>query len=509
MADLDADGFDDLIIGAGETDIFGDTTRVNAGQVTVIAGREDPLPETMDLASEPVGYSRLTVLGATSNDRLGDAVTGADVNADGYDDVILGVPGEDPGGTRGDAGAVNVHFGDADFVFIGGVIDALTEAPDLQVLGDDAGDRLGEGVAAADLFGDGAWCVVAGAPLANQPGLSRDSAGEVTVIRGAAGLSGIVDLDAVTGLVRILGRDNSDEIGRVFTVGDVDGDGRDDLFLGAPMVNLTFPARTDAGEVVGFLDSTLAAGGVIDLDATAPDFQILGADSTDLWGEGVAAGLSLDRMGVDSLTLGGPGADPGTAPVRFQGGELAVFRGSAAGMAAERTAVTRVNAIDFNTDFGDVIRVDLHHFGVTGTTDLPITDTITLTREAPSGAGLPAVVAPVRWQVVTDHPGAQDGNIQIHLTDAEVFGLNPELLTLFHSPDGTAWSPLVTAVDERSLTVAARFESEGHFAVGEADLFDDILNRLLGVVPPPGYNLDVNGDGVVDVGDAVRYLLLE
>src|SRR6185295_7913389 len=122
----------------------------------------------------------------------GAAIVGSagDVNADGFDDVIVGAPNADPLG-RTDAGESYVIYGKADGI---GDIDlaTLTAAQGFKLSGAAAGDASGTSVSGAgDVNGDGIDDIIVGAPLADPSGV--DHAGESYVIYGKSG--GLADID--------------------------------------------------------------------------------------------------------------------------------------------------------------------------------------------------------------------------------------------------------------------------------------------------------------------------
>jgi FG-GAP repeat len=106
--DVNGDGIDDLLIGAGGADPNG---RFRSGASYVVFGTDQGFPATIDLASD----ADLTIQGGEPYDLSGISVSGAgDVNGDGIDDLIIGAIGATLAGTS------YVVFGAAD---LGGTID--------------------------------------------------------------------------------------------------------------------------------------------------------------------------------------------------------------------------------------------------------------------------------------------------------------------------------------------------------------------------------------------------
>src|SRR5690242_8008558 len=121
--DFNHDGFQDVVIGAPDTDFTpqGGDLRQNAGAVYVIFGRATFAASTIidtNLAAALTSQPDISIFGASSNDAVGFAVAAGDVNGDGVDDLIIGAPGLDsstgtPAVQLRDAGAVYVIYGAA------------------------------------------------------------------------------------------------------------------------------------------------------------------------------------------------------------------------------------------------------------------------------------------------------------------------------------------------------------------------------------------------------------
>ncbi len=260
-ADVNSDGFADLIVGAPNNDGAGGT---NVGRAYVFLGGP---------AADAIADLTLTGIGDT--DWFGYSVAGAgDFNGDGFADLIVGAYRNDAGGT--DAGQA--------YLFHGG--NPMDDTADLVLSGEQAGDNFGRSTAGAgDVNGDGYDDVIVGAPPENGPGSDR-----AYVFYGGSAADAIADL--------VL-----DEVGAyvfgqaVAGAGDVNGDGYDDLLVGGGNAFLYY-GGPEADEVA---DLTLTGGGSI-------------AGAGDVNGDGFAdmvIGAPGDAAGAGSVRVyhGGPGVD--------------------------------------------------------------------------------------------------------------------------------------------------------------------------------------------------------
>jgi len=239
--DINGDGYADVIIGAPDAVPAGGT---EAGETYVIFGSAAPLA-TVDLNSVSAD---MTIYGDDAGDKCGWSISSCDINGDGYADVIIGAYAADPAGGA-DAGETYVIFGSA---APPATVDLNSVSADMTISGDDAG-LSGISVSSGDINGDGYADVIIGAPRANPAG--GNYAGETYVIFGSAAPPATVDLNSVSADMTIYGDDVGDWSGRSVSSADINGDGCDDVIIGAPEAD---PAgRNEAGETYVIFGSGL------------------------------------------------------------------------------------------------------------------------------------------------------------------------------------------------------------------------------------------------------------
>lgn len=274
VGDVDADGFDDVAVGAPGKDDNGSSS----GEVKIFSGRDGTEIRSID--------------GDTSGDQFGWFLSDAgDVNCDKFPDMIVGAPTADLPG-RTDCGMARVISGKD-----GAILHTF--------YGDGTDDHFGWCVSGAgDVDRDGYSDLIVGAYRNSQNGTH---AGMARVYSGQTG--------AV--LYTWLGGAAGDELGwSVRDAGDVDADGHGDVLVGARYDDT---AHLDAGKAVlysgatgqpiaTFLGATVGAqmgfsvGGAGDVDADGYADIILGAafDSTP----------GTDAGGAFVISIGGTGNPP-------------------------------------------------------------------------------------------------------------------------------------------------------------------------------------------------------
>ncbi len=322
--DLNGDGIADIILSA--TDADGPRKeRANAGQVYVLFGSTS-LPRTIDLARQ---NADMTVFGRNATDQVGSVVVSANVNGDGFEDVIIAAPQADgPGNGRNNAGEVYIIFG---ATTLPARVDLAKDRPDVLIYGADAGDTLGVSVAFGDVDGDGVHDVILGAPGASGPQNKRSGAGEVYVLLGSSVRGGVHDFALGQYDMIVYGAEAGDRLGRAVASGQIGGASFAepfwDMVLGADSADGPENKRFNAGEAYLILGQSPLPRTV---DLAAKDAPVtasfLGAQSDDRLGSAVIAG-DLDGDGFAEVILGALNAD-GEGNLKPDSGEAYIFFGS-------------------------------------------------------------------------------------------------------------------------------------------------------------------------------------
>ena len=321
--DVDGDGLDDLIVGA-----FGNDEGDNyAGAAYVVFSAAGITAVNLDDVANGTGGFK--IIGEASGDKAGYSVSNAgDVNGDGFDDLIVGAYRSDTGGV--DAGAAYVVFGAASGITSVDLDAIALGTGGFKILAEMTNDNVGNSVSAAgDVNGDGFADVIVGARL--QPGGAN--IGAAYVMFGAA--SGITEVDLVdvangTGGFKITGEALGDIAGgSVDSAGDVNGDGFDDLIVGA--FSNDGGINGGAAYVVFGAASGITSVGLDSIALGTGGFKITGEYGGGQAGYTVSSAGDVNGDGFDDLLVGARLNDAGG---HYAGAAYVVF-----GAAASPTAV--------------------------------------------------------------------------------------------------------------------------------------------------------------------------
>ena len=274
--DLDGDGFPDLIIGSP----FQRVSHACEGMVYLVPG---PISGLV-----PLTRAVSTVSGDEEYDQAGSAIDApGDVNGDGLADLAFGAPGADDLAERGGA----AHL------FLGPIRGNLVASQsDVIIYGVGPDSACGTAVSGmGDVSGDGTNDLVIGAPgtgYQGEPGL--------VAVLWAKG-PGYYELDEMNVIIE---GEPDDEFG--YSIGDIhdlDGDGIGDVVVGAP--------GWDYGRGAVYLFTGVGEGGSF---IGTDDFsaKMVGEVTSDIAGASLESPGDLNGDGHNDLAVGAPGASEGS-----------------------------------------------------------------------------------------------------------------------------------------------------------------------------------------------------
>ena len=269
--DFNGDGFDDLAVGVpGEN--------AGRGAVNVIYGSSGRLSSN---GNQSWSQEQDDITGgAERGNGFGSALTGADFNGDGFDDLGVGLPGED-------GGSVIVIYGSANRLTSQG--NQRWRQGDNGILDrPEGGNGFGSELSSGDFDGDGFADLAVGVPGED------DSQGVVHAIYGA---QGVLSSEGNQLLRQDISRpEDGDRYGSSLTSGDFNDDGADDLAIGVPGENAS---RGAVNVVYGLLPFAITNAASFELGPAAP------AAIVSMFGQGLASSLEVATMTPLPTTLGG------------------------------------------------------------------------------------------------------------------------------------------------------------------------------------------------------------
>ncbi len=210
------------------------------------------------------------------------------------------------------------------------VLDIADFNQDITIFGANAKDFLTDfnSIAIGDINGDGFADLILGDPAADVEEGNRRDAGKVYVIFGRSSLENLYDLAKYHADIVVTGARPGDMLGTSVAVGDINGDGRLDLIIGAAGVDGPdgLPERRRDAGAVYVIYGRPNPNKLIDIFDGDQDITIYGETPGDRFGASAATG-DLNGDGIADLIIGATDAD-GPRKERANAGQVYVLFGS-------------------------------------------------------------------------------------------------------------------------------------------------------------------------------------
>jgi len=477
--DINGDSYDDLIVGAPYYSVIAS----RAGAAYLFYGGP-----SADTAVD------LTFYGASSLDYFGTALAGGfDFNGDGLDDLAIGVYKADFGLLE-DAGLVNIHYGSI-------TPDTVT---DIILTANIDGERFGLAMAPGNYNGDGYDDLAVGAYSYDDWTINL---GRAYIFHGGLPPDSIFDY-------AVGGKTQGEFFGFSLATTNPNGDSFDDLLVGAYGYKV---GQAEVGRVYLFEGSS-----VMD---TVPEMDYIpGSLDAGRLGFNVASGADIDGDGREDFWAGAPGNDRGT-----------IFDGS------NYTADTTLNGQSGGEDFGHITAISPNLFGiqkpgiVVGAMAYgSYRGRAYIYSQDNSSGNQPPVLDPIGDKTIAagqklefgvtaydpdgttpdlDHSTLPSGaSFTDYNTGAGIFSWTPttgqqgNYQVTFYASDGQLQDSEVVAIEVIADAVSCGDANADQLINVGDPVF--VINYIFkdGTAPSPLCRADVNGDGDVNVGDAV-YLI--
>ncbi|MDB5470723.1 MAG: hypothetical protein JWR84_2283 [Caulobacter sp.] len=300
--DVNGDGFDDVIVGAGTG-----RTSYGDGAAYIIYGKASGFSPTLSL-NQINGTNGFIMTDGASPTNLGHFVSSAgDINHDGHDDFMVGDT---------QTNTVYVVFGKTGNFAASFDVSTLNGTNGFKVTGPAPSATSGfiggnSGSALGDVNGDGIDDLAIGNYFATN-GVTEN--GSVYVIFGRNNWAStptlaVTSLDGTNGF-RIDGEANMDRLDGVGTVGDVNGDGVDDIIVGTSRADVNGTDSGGAWVVYGIPGAVTNSGtpGDDTINGSGLDDTLGGAAGKDTL-NGLGGDDSLDGGADNDFVYGGDGTD--------------------------------------------------------------------------------------------------------------------------------------------------------------------------------------------------------
>jgi hypothetical protein len=296
--DINGDGYDDVIVGS-------DGPGGDSGPSYVVFGHAGGFARGFSL--DTIDGSNGFKLSDGGPSDIGAVVAAAgDVNGDGLGDIIVGAPADSAAGTY--AGAAYVVFGKSSPFSASIDLSALTGADGFRMDGSAYSYAANSVASAGDINGDGFADLIVG-EFHGEPGGLHEAGYSHVVFGHAGGFDPVIDLEALDGTNGFTLDGVSFEQDSGFSVssaGDVNGDGFDDLLIGAPYTYSSALGYVGGAYVMFGGKSGFDAHVSLDDLSGTKGFRIEGSIEYGQFGFTVTSAGDINGDGLDDLMVAAP-----------------------------------------------------------------------------------------------------------------------------------------------------------------------------------------------------------
>ncbi|MEH2330951.1 beta strand repeat-containing protein [Nostoc sp.] len=297
--DINGDGIDDVIIGTGGPSTIGESY--------VVFGSKGGFDAQFNLS--PLNGTNGFIVKSIRDFSGNSASSAGDINSDGVNDLIIGAIGADPNGLDDyhDLWQSYVVFGRKGGFGAQFNLKTLNGTNSFTINAINTGDGLGSG---GDINGDGVDDLIIGTPSAFPNG---QGSGQSYVVFGSKGGFGaqfnVSTLNGTNGFT-INGINADDYSGSsISSAGDINGDGVDDLIIGARGADPNGQSSGQSYVVFGSKGGFGAQFNLSNLNGTN-GFTINGINTYDNLGISISSEGDINSDGIDDLIIGASSASP-------------------------------------------------------------------------------------------------------------------------------------------------------------------------------------------------------
>lgn len=229
-SDINGDEFDDVIIGAWQAGREETSVNVSVeGASYIVFGSADFFSSgNIDLKSYSDDYE---IFGGYNGNYLGIKMFAGNINEDLYGDLLVGAHAHSSGAIF-ESGASYVIRGNSTVVSGGKMDLSLTYTNLTKIIGESSYDHLCNGLF-DDINGDNEKEIIVASADASP--FQRSTAGAVYILPNSSLSQNLIELsNPPGGIVKIFGEESNDHAGYFLSSGDINGDGKRDLLIGAP-----------------------------------------------------------------------------------------------------------------------------------------------------------------------------------------------------------------------------------------------------------------------------------